>query len=207
MEKHSLRSCIPLIMLTGAGLLFGLSFLLCRLPQHKRFFYRGGAITVRSWHDLFSVCMGILAAAVVLCAVIGTVRFLAAKQRRKAAPKPHPLLLWLCALPALLLIFLSEIHVTGLWSRSDYEPECYAFTDGTRTVVIEEISFLLMGRGNVYQAFADGTAIPLGEFSTDDGGRNFGDYRIRWEPDSVEITYHTFVTNDSADTVCFPLSS
>lgn len=95
---------------------------------------------------------------------------------------------------------LSLVFVEGFWSDSDYNPQCYMFTDNNHTIVIEERSFLLYGGGTIYQIHDDNTASVIGSISTDDGGRNHGIYDIKWSDDCAEITYSFCDTEHSRQT-------
>ena len=76
----------------------------------------------------------------------------------------------------------------------------YIKTDDIHTIVIEERSFLLYGGGTIYQIYDDNTAAVIGDISTDDGGRNYGRYDIKWFQDSAEITYNYFDLENSKQT-------
>lgn len=99
------------------------------------------------------------------------------------------------------ILFISYIIACGFRTKDDYSPEYYKFTDGKHTIVVEEKSFLLYGGADVYQILENGNAIPIGSFSTDDGGRNKGDYDLTWNEKSIKIKYHTFVSNNSANEI------
>lgn len=43
----------------------------------------------------------------------------------------------------------------------------------------------------------DNKAVAIHDFTTDDGGRNYGKYDIRWHGDFIELTYRTFSSEDS----------
>jgi len=107
-----------------------------------------------------------------------------------------PLALLITAVCAVMLFFC-DIMVCGLWTNEDYEPECYKFSDGQHTIVIEEKSFLLYGGGTVYQIMDNDKAVIIHQFDTDDGGRNNGNYSIKWYDDYAELTYNTFSGKDS----------
>lgn len=101
----------------------------------------------------------------------------------------------------LVVIMISNILVIGLYGNEAYDPSYYEFTNGNNTVVIEEKSFLLYGEGSINQVFEDKSAIELARFSTDDGGRNNGEYDVLWKGESVEITYKTFTGNNDKNAI------
>lgn len=65
------------------------------------------------------------------------------------------------------------------------------------SIIIVAVTFLLNGGAVVYQVNANNTAIVIGSLNTDDGGRNHGNYEIKWLDECVEITYNTFNSADS----------
>ncbi len=99
------------------------------------------------------------------------------------------------------LLFAASVMAEGLWTKDDYFPECYMFTDGSHTIVIEEMSFLLDGRAEIYQIMENNKAVPINMFTTDDGMTNCGHYKMEWTEEYVDITYRTFCTEDSVETL------
>lgn len=91
---------------------------------------------------------------------------------------------------ALILFFFSDIMASGLWNKDDYSPECYYFTNGDKTIVVEEEAFMSGGWAEIYQINNDNEALKIGHISTDDGYRNKGNYDIKWNEDNLEISYH-----------------
>lgn len=73
---------------------------------------------------------------------------------------------------------------------SDYSPQFYEFENNSHKIVICEKSWLLGGFGDVYQVYNDNTAWKIGSFTTDDGYRNNGDYKIKWSEGGADITYN-----------------
>lgn len=98
-------------------------------------------------------------------------------------------LTWMSVVLCYVMFEVSDIIINGLWEESDYFPVCYEFTDGQHTIVIEEESFMLYGGGTIYRIDDDNNAFVIGHISTDDGGRNNGNYDIKWSDDGCEITY------------------
>lgn len=90
-------------------------------------------------------------------------------------------------------------------SDSEFYPVCYRFSDSERPehqIVIQEISYLLYGGGTVYQIMDDNQVSVIGNFSTDDGLRNHGNYEISWSDSGAEITYlYDNVGEDRYETV------
>jgi len=88
----------------------------------------------------------------------------------------------------LLLIFSINCEHRNHLSKG-YSPEFYEFSNGVRTIVICESSWLLGGWAEVYQIYEDGTAWCIGKLSTDDGYRNEGDYEVVWQEDGVTLIH------------------
>lgn len=171
------------------------------LPEKVSYFYEGGEIIERSWHDCFrviSVCVTVL---VLLWLLTATVTVIVRRIKLKEKTEGKLALLWLAALICIVTIGVSNLSIVGIWTKDIWSPVCYEFTDGIRTIVIEEKSFMLDGRSTIYQIMDDGTAVIIGEFGTDDGIRNNGEYEIEWSDGSAEITYRTFVSADDTDVI------
>ncbi|MBQ8434521.1 MAG: hypothetical protein IJX24_00700 [Oscillospiraceae bacterium] len=156
--------------------------------------YKEGEITSYSWHNYFNVVSDIIFALVILLLLAQNVICIAMKIRTGEKIAKKVLISCLTAAACTVIILLGDIMVNGLYTKDDYNPEYYEFTDGNHTIVIEEKSFLLYGGGTVYQIKSNEEAVVIGKIRTDDGGRNNGDYEIEWFGDRVEITYNTFAS-------------
>lgn len=163
--------------------------------------YRGGKIIEVSWKNQFEAVVNGMALAILIMAVIGIAVCVMQKLRRNALIRKKLVAIIGAAVTLVGVLVLAEIIIVGVDSREDYLPSCYEFTDGKHMIVIEEKSYLLYGGGAIYQILADGEAILLQEFSTDDGGRNNGDYEIDWYEDFAKITYNVFDLKNSRETI------
>lgn len=163
--------------------------------------YRGGKIIEVSWKNQFEAVVNGMALAILIMAVIGIAVCVMQKLRRNALIRKKLVAIIGAAVTLVGVLVLAEIIIVGVDSREDYLPSCYEFTDGKHMIVIEEKSYLLYGGGAIYQIWADGEAILLQEFSTDDGGRNNGDYEIDWYEDFAKITYNVFDLKNSRETI------
>lgn len=113
-----------------------------------------------------------------------------------------------------LLLFLPYIFLPSL-SKGNYDyppvnlqlsPMDYEFTDGNHKIVISEQSWMRYGKADIYEVTSDNTAYFIGSFSTDDGGRNRGDYEFDWSKDYVTIYYDNCTGSDQpieSETVYF----
>lgn len=191
---------IPVISLCLSALLLIVAFLIKDVPAEKSYVYKNNQIITTSWHNLFDYFTKGLFFAILISAVILTIICVVAKVKSKEKITRKISLILISGIVCSVIIMLSNILVLGIWSDDDYSPQCYIFTDGQHTIVIEEKSFLLYGGATVYQIKDNNEAVILNEFSTDDGGRNNGHYDINWYDNYAEITYNTFNTKDSKTT-------
>lgn len=199
MNRHIRRvfRIIPLTQLISASVLLIVSFFISDVPVKVSHLYKNGRIVTDSWHDTFSTIVAVLMFIIAILTVVFIFISITVKIKYKEdIVEKIPLILFITAVCAVMLFF-SDIMVCGLWSDDNYEPECYEFSDGQHTIVIEEKSFLLHGGGTVYQIMDNDKAVVIHQFTTDDGGRNKGNYAINWHDDYAELTYNTFSSGDS----------
>ena len=178
-------------------LVFISSFFLKDVPVHESYAYEDNKINVHSWHDAYETVTGIILAAGMLVIATETITGIIRKVRFKEKTGKMILCAWAFGIAGFLIVCFSDILITGIRTKEDYNPVCYEFTDGNNTIVIEEVSFLLYGGGTIYQVKDDSTAVIIGKIRTDDGGRNKGSYDIKWYDDCAEITYDTFALKES----------
>lgn len=190
---------VPMISFALSLLLLVAGILLSQTPAHESYTYENGVIIVHSLKDQLVFAtnrLSFLVLSGVLCGVaVVTVLYVFAEVKWKEKIATQLMISWLVGVLCLFMIAFGNFAAVGLASREDYDPQCYTFTDGQHTIVIEETSYLLGGWGTVYQVKDDNTAVVIGEFSTDDGLRNRGAYKIIWSEDGAEITY---LFNDNA---------
>lgn len=187
---------IPVIALVISLVFLTVAFLVkdVAVTEFYTYSYKEGKITVHSWHDYFNVVSDIIFTLVILLLLAQNVICIAMKIRTGERIAKKVLISCLTAAACAVIILLGDIMVNGLYTKDDYNPEYYEFTDGNHTIVIEEKSFLLYGGGTVYQIKSNEEAVVIGKIGTDDGGRNNGAYEIEWFDDRVEITYNTFAS-------------
>ncbi len=202
MNKHIRRALriIPAAQLISAALLLIVSFFIRDIPVKVSHFYRNGRIVTDSWHDTFTTIIAALMFIIIILTAVYIIICIAAKVKHKEDISGKIPLAVLIAAVCAVMLFFSDIMVCGLWSDDNYEPEYYEFSDGQHTIVIEEKSFLLHGGGTVYQIMDNDKAVAIHHFTTDDGGRNKGNYTIKWYGDHAEMTYNTFSSGDSKRT-------
>lgn len=188
---------VPLICFGVSIILLITSFFTKDIPENITYTYSNNKIHTHSWHNIFESVTAYLFAAVFLSSVIITIICMIIRIKYKEKTAKVIAVNWISFFACFLIISFSDILVVGLWTDEDYSPVCYKFTDGQHTIVIEERSFLLYGGGTVYQVKNNSEAVVLCSFSTDDGGRNHGNYEIEWYEDHADLTYNTFCTKDS----------
>lgn len=191
---------IPLTQLISAAVLLIVSFFIRDIPVKVSHFYRNGRIITDSWHETFSSIIAVLTFIIIILTAVFIIICIAAKIKYKEDISGKIPLEVLIAAVCAVMLFFSDITVCGLRGNDDYEPEYYEFYDGQHTIVIEEKSFLLNGGGTVYQIMDNDKAVVIHQFTTDDGGRNKGNYDIKWYGDHAELTYNTFSSGDSKRT-------
>ncbi|MDE6781062.1 MAG: hypothetical protein K2J40_06355 [Ruminococcus sp.] len=173
----------------------GVSLLACiisyfagKIPPEISYIYRNNEIVAQSWRDNFELFLAVVFLFTVLAAFVTTVIFIAQKIKSKWKISGNILRTCGCVILCYVIFGFSFSMVTTD-DLYDYYPECYEFTDGQHTIVIEEESFLLYGGGTIYQIDDNNNAFVVGHISTDDGGRNHGNYDIEWSDNGCEITY------------------
>ena len=191
---------IPLFEIGISGILFLVSILIQNKPVTTTYKYVNNKIIAHSWHDVYDTILAVAFSLIAVTSVITIVIWIIEKIRSKEKILKHILFLILSFTLCSVVLIINGIIVSGLWTKDDYSPSCYKFTDNKHTIVIEEESFLLYGGGTIYQLDDNNNAFIIHSFSTDDGGRNNGHYDIEWHDDYAEITYKTFNTNDSKRT-------
>lgn len=196
---------VPIFSFGGALLLLVSGILLSNVPANEFYTYENGVIVVHSWQNWFWFSTEILLFLVLCGVAVVTVLCIVSKIKWKEAVAVRLLISWVVGVVCLFMIVFSQEMIFGLFGSPDgYDPECYTFTNGQHTLVIEEESFLLGGRGTIYQVKNDNTAVVVGRFYTDDGLRNKGVYQIKWFEDSAEITYQEFFSGaTNTETVHF----
>jgi len=202
MSKHIRRALriIPAAQLVSAALMLIISFFIRDIPVKVSHFYKNGRIVTDSWHETFSTIVAALMFIIIILTAVYIIICISAKVKHKEDISGKIPLAVLIAAVCAVMLFFSDIMVCGLWGNDDYEPEYYEFSDGQHTIVIEEKSFLLHGGGTVYQIMDNDKAVAIHQFTTDDGGRNKGNYDIKWYGDHAELTYSTFSSGDSKRT-------
>lgn len=202
MSKHIRRALriIPAAQLVSAALMLIISFFIRDIPVKVSHFYKNGRIVTDSWHETFSTIVAALMFIIIILTAVFIFICISAKVKHKEDISGKIPLAVLIAAVCAVMLFFSDIMVCGLWGNDDYEPEYYEFSNGQHTIVIEEKSFLLHGGGTVYQIMDNDKAVAIHQFTTDDGGRNKGNYDIKWYGDHAELTYSTFSSGDSKRT-------
>ena len=73
---------------------------------------------------------------------------------------------------------------------SDHDPKYYRYDspDKKHSIVIRERSYMFSGYGDIYQV-KNQKAEKIGSFTTENGLRNEGKYKLEWSKDKVKITY------------------
>ena len=177
------------------------AFFIRDIPENISYVYVNKIIERHSWHDIYEIINIIFFCLEFGVTIASTIFFIIAKVQTKEKTLKKTVSLWFAFVISTIMLLFSNVVVIGLYDENDYSPECFEFSDNKHTLVIEEKSFLLDGRGNVFQIQDDSSAILLKSFSTDDGGRNLGVYDIVWFNNYAEITYHTFINENDKETI------
>ena len=186
----------PLIFFGAAVCSLLFPMMIDNIPKAETYFYSNGEIVRYSWQHTFMIFLYILMAAVLVWILALTVISAIYIIRQKEKLGVTILLSWVTGIICLICMLLCALSINS--SEDGYVAHnCYEFTDGRHTIIIEEKSFLLSGRGTIYQLHDDNSATIIGGFSTDDGGLNCGNYEIEWYDTSAKITYRTFSTKTS----------
>lgn len=192
---------IPITNLIISIILLIVSFAIKNIPQNKTYHYTNNQIKFHSWHNVFENFIAAIFILTLISCIVSTFVCIAEGRKLQERIAKKISFVWIIGVVCCAVILLSGVVVLDVWADDDFSPSCYEFTDGKHTIVIEEKSFLLSGTGTVFQIEDNDKAMMLCEFSTDDGGRNNGHYDIKWYDNCVEITYNTFVTEDSKRTL------
>ncbi|MDE6592202.1 MAG: hypothetical protein K2K57_03955 [Oscillospiraceae bacterium] len=201
MNKRKLLKILTVAFVILSVLMIGAAIV---LPTGKSYTYENNEIVTHSVRSEFaSFCAG-----VILFGCLWFIGLTAGEVALRIKEGAGALKVILGGLGKLLtgfvcgfLLTIAIIMAEGLWTKDDYYPEWYMFTDGNHTIVIEEMSFLLDGRAEIYQIMENNKAVPINMFTTDDGETNCGHYKMEWTEEYVDITYRTFVTADSVKTL------
>lgn len=199
-RKKKIIKTMPLFEIGICIIFLIASFIIQTIPSNPTYTYTDNHIVEHSWHDIYSVVPEIIFFMIAITTLLGIVIWIVEKIKSKEIIVKHIIFLILGFLFCSITLIISNIIVDGLLTDDDYSPSYYKFSDNKHTIVIEERSFLLFGGGTVYQINDDNSAVIIHTFSTDDGGMNYGHYEINWYDDYAEITYNTFITNDSKRT-------
>lgn len=179
---------IPVLSVGVSLLTCIVSYFAGKISPKISYVYRNNEIVTQSWRDNFETFIGFVFLLVLLAAFVTTVILIIEKIKSKRKIAGDIFRAWSCVILCYVIFGCSSLMVTTD-DLYDYYPVCYEFTDGQRKIVIEEESFMLYGGGTIYQIDEDNNAFVIGHISTDDGGRNNGNYDIEWSDDSCEITY------------------
>ena len=198
---NKLLKIIPLVNIGLSAILLIVAFFIKDIPENKSYFYQDNKVVTKSWHDVFELFSEDLFLTIFFVSITLTIICIVVRIKFKNKVKKYLLLIWTSTAICFLIIFFSDVSITGIQSDIDYSPMYYKYTDGNHTIVIEERSFLLYGGGIIYQVNDNNEAIILNSFTTDDGGRNKGKYDIEWYNDYAKITFNTFNTSTSKNTI------
>lgn len=180
---------IPVVSLCVFFLICIVTYFIQDIPEKISLVYRNHEIIKHSWHGSFELFIGLIFLFVLIASLVLTVMLIIVKIKSGEKIAGKIFLTWGSVVLCYVMLGFSDIMLNGLWQKSDYFPECYEFTNGQHTIVIEEKSFLLYGGGTIYQIDENNNVFVIGRISTDNGGRNHGRYDIEWSGNGCEITY------------------
>ena len=193
-SNRNLLTIMPFISLGFSVLFLIISITVKDIPEKQKYIYKDNQIIPISWHNIFELFANVLLIAVLSISVVLTIICIIKKIKNKDRIRKYIVLIWLTEFVCFFIILFSDIIVIGLTSKQEFSPECYQFSNGKHTIVIEEESYLLYGGGTVYQIIGDNEAVYLTGFTTDDGARNNGNYNIIWHDDHADISSEQFAS-------------
>ena len=193
-SNRTFLNVIPFISLGFSVLFLIISITIKDIPEKQKYIYKDNQIIPISWHNTFEFCGNLLLITILIFSVVMTIICIINRIKNKDRIRKYIVLIWITEFVCFFIILFSDIIVTGLTSKHEFSPECYQFSNGKHTIVIEEESYLLYGGGTVYQIIGDNEAVYLIGFSTDDGARNNGNYNIIWHDDYAEIASEQFAS-------------
>ncbi len=146
-----------------------------------------GEIVKKSWLDTFAIGSYVyMAVAIVI--LIAALILIPRIRNIENSHRTRNIIVSIVLIPvSVVIILFSRTIVTGV--HYNYEPEYYEFSQDEHRIVVCEESWQSGGWGTVYQVNADNTAYVIGEFITDDGYRNYGEYEIEWLDEGVNVRY------------------
>lgn len=192
---------IKIISLVILGIAVIFLIIACNIPVNLSYTYSyaENEIITHSSSEFLLSSLGIIFYIVMIYPIFATAYLIFLKTKRKTKIFGSITFTWIICILSVTIIILS-VEAIMPYDKTAYYPECYRFSDNNHTVVIEEKSFLLYGGGTIYQIKENGEAVIIGTISTDDGGRNNGDYDIKWHDTYAEVTYNNFVKKGSKST-------
>ncbi len=200
MKLKKIIRTIQIISLIVSLVVLAVSHRISSIPAPATLEYLNNEIFSHSWHDFYeTILIDIMLVQLALLSAL-IIADIVNKIRNKVRISSSVFFTVFLVMFSYVTSGLSLVFMDGFWTDDDYNPQCYMFTDNNHTIVIEERSFLLYGGGTIYQIDNDNKAEVIGSISTDDGGRNYGRYDIKWSRDCAEITYSYCDTEKSRQT-------
>lgn len=198
MKLSKIIRTVQITLLIISLVVLDLSIKLSGFPASATLEYVNNEIVSHSWHDFYEKILAIILLVQIALLLALIIADIVNKIRNKVR---------ICKSVSFTVFLVAFSFMTsGLSftfmddSDNKYNPQYYMFTDNSHTIVIEERSFLMSGRGTVYQIHNDNKAEVIGSINTDDGGRNYGNYDIEWSQEYAEITYSYCDTENSRKT-------
>ena len=159
------------------------------LPENTKVTYVNKELIFESWKFIVYDAWGwLFVIPIVMFIIMVAVSLRGIKQNKLRGGIKIVLSVFIC-LVSLLVVVFTYIALVGWGQWEDNDSKCYEFSNAERKIVICESSYLLAGWGDIYLIEEDNSAHWLAHFSTDDGGRNEGEYELEWKKDGVEVTY------------------
>lgn len=146
-----------------------------------------GEILKSSWLDVFEIGSYVYMAIIIIMLIVAIINIIIVKKSTEIKLVRNIVVPIVLIPVSVVIILFSKTIVAGV--DYDYGAEYFEFSDDEHKVVICEESYLLGGWGTVYQVEEDGTAYMIGEFVTDNGYRNYGEYDLEWLEEGVNIRY------------------
>ena len=192
---------VPAVSVSAAIIVLIVSLKTAGTITEYTYTYEQGQIISHSWKNIFEAVVFVLLAAILIFSAVNFAVLIASKVADRKKIGARMTFTIIAALFSAVILLFCDIYVVGFWRDTDYDPECFEFTDGRHTIIIEERSWLLSGETRIFQLIDANNAVCLYCFCTDDGIRNCGNYDIKWSDNSAEITYDTLIGENSKETV------
>ena len=189
LRKRLRAACLLRIVSAGVVLVSVCIFTVLHLTEEKiTYSYNNGVINEHSSYGKFDVLFFIMFAMAVLLVLASIPLDSAAPIKGRSKVRNIAVSVILAFATGIIGMVMIISNYQG--DLSDYDPKYYRYDspDKKHSIVIRERSYMFSGYGDIYQV-KNQKAEKIGSFSTENGLRNEGKYKLEWSKDKVKITY------------------